>query len=61
MLICNDLAIDQIPQILTKTKLEDVENWFLEMSGRSIQAKRNEAFKHEKNMHDLTELKIANY
>ncbi len=48
VLICNDLAIDKIPQILTKTKLEDVENWFLEMSGRSILAKRNEAFKHEK-------------
>ncbi|MCK5538867.1 MAG: hypothetical protein KAI79_18720 [Bacteroidales bacterium] len=48
VLICTDLTIDQIPQILAKTKLEDVENWFLEMSGRSIQAKRNEAFKHEK-------------
>ena len=48
VLICNDLTIEQIPQILSKTKLEDVDNWFLEMSGRSIQAKRNEAFERKK-------------
>ncbi len=44
VLICNNFTIDKIHKILNETKLNEVQNWFEMMSGKSIQYKRNIAF-----------------
>ncbi len=44
VLFCNDITEQLVDEILTSTKMTDVENWFREMAGMSNLAKRRIAF-----------------
>lgn len=47
-LFCTHLPTELITEILTKTKISDVDKWFTKMAGRSNLAKRREAFSKKK-------------
>ena len=43
-LICTNVTTEMIEDILLKTKISDVNNWFNKMMGKTNLAKRRQAF-----------------
>lgn len=63
VLFCTPLTTDLIKEILTRTKISDVNKWFTQMAGRSNLSKRKQAFanKRKKQKEKQKEKKVKKY